>query len=239
MEPPASMNGTNPHITASSRSSPAPALNRGRFSSRGLRRASFISPVTGERSKRIFTLREASHRSNGPAAHEGTPLLDGRRGRDEQSGRGFSLRNAVSAASYDFYGNACRKHLQSAWEFGRSKTGFGILKCSLAYLLGSLATFVPAISRLIGERQDSKHMVATVTVCCVWHPNGLKWSLMRMVRFGSIRQEALGACTRSVLNFHLHICGLDWFLTVLCSLRRCEIDRLDSVSGKYHLPLNS
>lgn len=48
-----------------------------------------------------------------------------------------------------------------------SDTGKGIFKCALAYLLGSLATFVPPLSELFG-RQNSKHMVATITV--YFHP---------------------------------------------------------------------
>ncbi|EXJ80133.1 hypothetical protein A1O1_08275 [Capronia coronata CBS 617.96] len=48
-----------------------------------------------------------------------------------------------------------------------SDTGKGIFKCAVAYLLGSLATFVPPLSQLFG-RQNSKHMVATITV--YFHP---------------------------------------------------------------------
>ena len=48
-----------------------------------------------------------------------------------------------------------------------SETGLGVLKCSLAYMLGSLATFVQPISSLLGQ-QDGKHMVATITV--YFHP---------------------------------------------------------------------
>jgi hypothetical protein len=48
-----------------------------------------------------------------------------------------------------------------------SETGLGVLKCSFAYVLGSLATFVPPISGLLGQ-QDGKHMVATITV--YFHP---------------------------------------------------------------------
>lgn len=51
--------------------------------------------------------------------------------------------------------------------FGNSKVGRGTLKCSLAYLLGSLATFVPLISNWLGK-QDGKHIAATVTV--YFHP---------------------------------------------------------------------
>ena len=135
---------------------------RGRFANKRLRRASFISPLTGERSKRVFTLREASHRQHGNsniAAGERTPLL--------------GQLDGVATDGYEhprwsaLMGSA-RQHSNAAYEFATSKTGLGILKCSLAYLLGSLATLVPAISGLIGHRQGSKHMVATVTVW--FHP---------------------------------------------------------------------
>jgi uncharacterized membrane protein YgaE (UPF0421/DUF939 family) len=52
-------------------------------------------------------------------------------------------------------------------QFMLSDTGKGVFKCALAYLLGSLATFVPQLSDLFG-RQNSKHMVATITV--YFHP---------------------------------------------------------------------
>lgn len=42
-----------------------------------------------------------------------------------------------------------------------------MFKCALAYLLGSMATFVPVFSSFFG-RQDSKHMVATITI--YFHP---------------------------------------------------------------------
>ncbi|KAJ6141679.1 hypothetical protein N7470_010069 [Penicillium chermesinum] len=51
-----------------------------------------------------------------------------------------------------------------------------ILKCGLAYVLGSLATFVPALSALLGH-QDGKHMVATVTV--YFHPARTQGSMYR------------------------------------------------------------
>lgn len=57
---------------------------------------------------------------------------------------------------------------ESFLTFANSQTGRGIFKCALAYFLGSLVTFVPALAGLIGSQQDSKHMVATVTVW--FHP---------------------------------------------------------------------
>jgi len=53
------------------------------------------------------------------------------------------------------------------WSFVTSRTGQGVIKCSLAYLLGSLATFVGPIAGFLGS-QDGKHLTATVTV--YFHP---------------------------------------------------------------------
>jgi hypothetical protein len=61
--------------------------------------------------------------------------------------------------------------MHDVWEqttqFARSEPGIGVLKYSLAYFIGSLATFIPAVSAMLGH-QDGKHMVATVTV--YFHP---------------------------------------------------------------------
>jgi len=135
---------------------------RGRFFDRRLRRASFISPITGERSKRNFTLRDASHRLNVDAntPGESTPLLGAHDDDDSSLEYTHSRWHRVQ--------EVCYRQAQDAWSFATSKTGLGIMKCSLAYLLASLATFVPAFSGLIGHSQDSKHMVATVTVW--FHP---------------------------------------------------------------------
>ena len=60
--------------------------------------------------------------------------------------------------------------------FWTSELGIGVLKCSLAYVLGSLATFVPAMASFLGH-QDGKHMVATVTV--YFHPARSRGSMYR------------------------------------------------------------
>ncbi|KAI6796640.1 hypothetical protein KC332_g16245 [Hortaea werneckii] len=137
---------------------------RGRFFDRRLRRASFISPITGERMKRNFTLREASNRLNDhvDTPTESSPLLGG--GHDD----GGEHVSTAGQSRLHQWRETCAEYAHDAWEFAISKEGLGILKCSLAYLVGSLATLVPAISTLIGPRQDSKHMVATVTVW--FHP---------------------------------------------------------------------
>jgi hypothetical protein len=53
------------------------------------------------------------------------------------------------------------------WKWLKTPTAKGILKCSLAYLLGSAATFLPPLANFLG-RQDGKHVVATITV--YFHP---------------------------------------------------------------------
>ncbi|KAJ5633300.1 hypothetical protein N7490_009639 [Penicillium lividum] len=52
-------------------------------------------------------------------------------------------------------------------EFIISEQGVGIFKCSLAYLLASLAVFIPMVGNLLGH-QNGKHLVATITV--YFHP---------------------------------------------------------------------
>lgn len=63
------------------------------------------------------------------------------------------------------------------YRFASSEMGIGVLKCTLAYFLGSLATFVPAIVALLGHGQDSTHLVATVTV--YFHPARSKGSMYK------------------------------------------------------------
>jgi hypothetical protein len=61
-------------------------------------------------------------------------------------------------------------------QFISSELGIGVLKCSLAYLLGSLPTFVPLLAAFLGH-QDSKHMVATITV--YFHPARSQGSMIK------------------------------------------------------------
>ncbi|OGM42656.1 hypothetical protein ABOM_008427 [Aspergillus bombycis] len=72
------------------------------------------------------------------------------------------------------------EHLTDRWrqtrQFLASEEGIGVLKCSLAYLLGSLATFIPAVAALLGP-QEGKHIVATITV--YFHPARSKGSMYK------------------------------------------------------------
>ncbi|KAL9080982.1 MAG: hypothetical protein Q9157_000392 [Trypethelium eluteriae] len=127
-----------------------------RFLRADLRPATLILPRTGERVKRKFTLRTPGLlNGTDEDGDERDPLL-GRRNSIFDDG-GFVER---------MYTRVKEKADQS-YEFMTSKTGIGIFKCSIAYLLGSMATFVPVIAAFLGKN-DGKHMVATVTV--YFHP---------------------------------------------------------------------
>ncbi|KAF2083558.1 hypothetical protein K490DRAFT_76468 [Saccharata proteae CBS 121410] len=118
-----------------------------------LRNATFILPRTGERVRRAFTLRGPSNDAEEEDPDDSTPLLGSPSG--THRGRLASIWDGTKDKG------------RSAYAFATSKTGQGMLKCSLAYLLGSMATFVPPIAAFLGKN-DGKHMVATITV--YFHP---------------------------------------------------------------------
>ncbi|KAL4927421.1 transcriptional regulator of RNA polII, SAGA, subunit-domain-containing protein [Aspergillus undulatus] len=128
-----------------------------------LRQATFILPKTGQRLKGLVQLRNSLADSNGHA--------------DDEERRGL-LSGEVSHT--EGFGSQIKEKAKAQWlslrEFVSSELGIGVLKCSLAYLLGSLATFVPVLAALLGH-QDSKHMVATITV--YFHPARSQGSMFK------------------------------------------------------------
>ncbi|KAJ9612633.1 hypothetical protein H2200_004230 [Cladophialophora chaetospira] len=120
-----------------------------------LRQSSYIDPATGARLSKAFTLHDFEHLDDSDRnADEASPLLGHGGGPSSSANRGWLASKSL-------------EHAKRLREFILSDTGKGIFKCALAYLLGSLATFVPQLSDLFG-RQSSKHMVATITV--YFHP---------------------------------------------------------------------
>ncbi|PSN64701.1 hypothetical protein BS50DRAFT_576104 [Corynespora cassiicola Philippines] len=143
-----------------SESSQTPAARR--FLRPSLRSATMIVPRTGERVKKSFTLRGPTDQ-NGDTGDtddlgEREPLL----GRVQSNSH---LRHDMG--KIERFANDCKLRAKGLYGFATSPTGISILKCSIAYILGSLATFVPPISNLLGKN-DGKHMVATITV--YFHP---------------------------------------------------------------------
>ncbi|KAF2173608.1 hypothetical protein M409DRAFT_61946 [Zasmidium cellare ATCC 36951] len=172
---------------------------------RKMRRATFILPKTGERSRRQFTLRDASQRLTARATSysgEREPLLSSDGSYDERQRHKSSI---------TLFWEGCQDRVLQAWAFTTSPTGLAILKCSIAYLLGSMATLVPAISKLFGDRQDSKHMVATITV--YFHPSRTLGSMheatiIAVIAFLYAAFISLGSMGLSILFAHWHLLAL-------------------------------
>lgn len=106
------------------------------------------------------------------ATNERSPLIS-RRSSDRQIVKPSNGRSTVRRILARWHTS-----LLQGWEFAKSNTGRGVLKCSIAYFLGSLATFVPAIASLLGK-QDGKHMVATITV--YFHPARSQGSMFEAI----------------------------------------------------------
>lgn len=122
-----------------------------------LRQATYIEPQSGARLKKQFTLHGLDGQSsseNGTAENESSPLL--------ASSSAFRPQTRLSRLW-----TKCKDTAHNGQKFAVSDTGKGVLKCALAYLLGSMATFIPGLSSLFGK-QNSKHLVATITV--YFHP---------------------------------------------------------------------
>jgi hypothetical protein len=113
-----------------------------------------IQARTGERVKKTFTLRRPPTQS-----HESAEFL---------LAPGYSDPNRHrELGKMEAFTERCKGVVNGFYKLVTSPTGINILKCSLAYILGSLATFVPFIAAILG-RNDGKHIVATITV--YFHP---------------------------------------------------------------------
>ncbi|CBY02277.1 hypothetical protein LEMA_P010640.1 [Plenodomus lingam JN3] len=150
-------------LTMSSESVQTPAQRR--FLRPNLRSASMIQPTTGERVRKSFTLRRPAHRST-PSSE--FLLAPGH----------FDPERHREMSRMEQWKEYCKYKYCQAYSYAASPVGVGILKCSLAYILGSLATFVPFIAALLG-RNDGKHIVATITV--YFHPARSAGSMIEAV----------------------------------------------------------
>ncbi|CAD6444534.1 6400fd72-2887-4d17-b4c0-db2a38c545ae [Sclerotinia trifoliorum] len=169
----------NSSPSATEGSSTSPVIRDGqrdrRFGKHGakrgkLRNGTFVLPSTGERVRRQITLRSPSG-FDGPARQYTY---------DEGLGLGLNLRREDT----NIFQKSWTYCAESSTEFSKwiqSPVGKGILKCSLAYTLGSLATFSPYLANFLGH-QDGKHMVATITV--YFHPARSSGSMIEAAILG-------------------------------------------------------
>ncbi|KAL3424390.1 hypothetical protein PVAG01_03671 [Phlyctema vagabunda] len=132
------------------------AHRKGSRTKRKLKNGTFIIAGTGERVRRQITLRNPS-------------FYDGSSRTNSGDGDHFQYRRQNSqAGTFRTTVDNTKQALKAFWQFAKSPTGRAIFKCSLAYLLGSMATFLPFLSTWLGTQNDGKHMVATITV--YFHP---------------------------------------------------------------------
>ncbi|KAI9172398.1 hypothetical protein HJFPF1_01900 [Paramyrothecium foliicola] len=131
-----------------------------------MRNGTFVIPRTGERSRRQFTLRT----STDAPSRDGEPTT--------------SLIYAETAGErYHIIATSFKKKVAAAWAWLHTDEGHSVLKCTLAYLLGSTATFWPPLSNFLGHR-DGKHIAATLTV--YFHPARTVGSMLEAVSIAII-----------------------------------------------------
>ncbi|PTB64238.1 hypothetical protein BBK36DRAFT_1124133 [Trichoderma citrinoviride] len=127
-----------------------------------MRNGTFVIPATGERSRRQFTLRAPRSRSHGNGPERRPPAASG-----------IAVGQRIRAAS-----KLARTKALAAWAWLQTDEGRQVLKCTLAYLLGTTATFWPPLSNFLGRR-DGKHIAATLTV--YFHPARTAGSMLEAV----------------------------------------------------------
>ncbi|KAK8183256.1 Fusaric acid resistance protein-like-domain-containing protein [Phyllosticta capitalensis] len=171
-------------------------LNSRRWQRPTLRQATFILPSTGERVRRAFTLRSP-------------PIVDD----DDERAPLLGNDASASATSPRKQNRAVQrvKHVShKAYELFTSKVAVDLLKCSIAYLLGSMATFVPPVSAFLGNN-DGKHMVATVTV--YFHParstgSMIEATYLAIIAFVYATVLSFASMAVSIAFRHLHLLQL-------------------------------
>lgn len=125
-----------------------------------MRNGTFIIPSTGERSRKQFTLRTSA------TAGARASIIN-------RYAEAETICEQCAAAVDD-----SKSRVLALWAWLCSDQGHQVLKCTFAYLLGSLATFSPFLSAYLGNR-DGKHIVATLTV--FFHPARTTGSMMEAI----------------------------------------------------------
>lgn len=129
-----------------------------------LRQATFILPRTGQRLKGLLNLRNRNTGRENDDIEAREPLLSEIPGALRDNGL-----VSQSPTKMQFF-------WMKVFQIATSDQTKGVLKCSLAYLLASMATFVPMISAFLGH-QDGKHTVATIAV--YFHPARSQGSMFK------------------------------------------------------------
>ncbi|KAF4455677.1 hypothetical protein F53441_2077 [Fusarium austroafricanum] len=119
-----------------------------------LKNGTFVIPRTGERSRSEFSLRTSTNAA---------PASDTDNKPKYQS---FETAESIGDRVHIITHNVKTAFIL-IWLWLHTEEGHGVLKCTLAYVLGSLGTYYPPLTAFLGHR-DGKHVSATITV--YFHP---------------------------------------------------------------------
>ncbi|KOS23381.1 Uncharacterized protein ESCO_006596 [Escovopsis weberi] len=145
------------------------------------RNGTFIIPRTGERSRRQFTLQTS--RSRGAARRPSAASIE------------------YTSESLHALGRKAKRSILTLCRWLNSDDAHQVLKCTLAFLLGTSATLWSPLSNFLGHR-DGKHIVTTLTV--FFHPARTAGSMI----------EAIGIALVAVVYAEL-VCLLSMVIAVI------------------------
>ncbi|KAK6528080.1 hypothetical protein TWF281_009337 [Arthrobotrys megalospora] len=157
---------------------------------RNIRHGTVILPSSGQRVSRHVTFarpRSLSVDGNGSSTdsphdddehHEDDGLLPNGNGNENGRANGYANGHAkIPAWRRKLTLPPFLKRFIDDWKLRE------VLKCSLAYLLGSMGTYIPLFAALFGKN-DGKHMVATAAV--YFHPARTRGSMAEATMFATI-----------------------------------------------------
>lgn len=169
-----------------------------------MRNGTFIIPSTGERSRRQFTLRTSSSSST---------LSNASTGPDEPNGDDDADQIASPETTREWLQLHARRfgaRFVAVGSWLNSDQGHAVIKCTLAYLLGSMGTFWAPLSKFLGQR-DGKHIVATLTV--YFHPARTVGSMLEAIVMALL--AVLYAEIINLLSMGIVVFGRTYFNIVL------------------------
>ncbi|KFY11213.1 hypothetical protein V492_04579 [Pseudogymnoascus sp. VKM F-4246] len=158
----------SPQVPPAGPSTPLIRKSR-KISRRNLRNATFIIPSTRERVRRHFTLRNSAN-FDGPLDTDQTASL-------------LPFHRHITAGNFTRAFECTKASAKDLWTWLQTRQGRGVVKCSIAYVMACMATFVPLLYNFLG-RGDGKHLVATIVV--YFHPARSAGSMIEAVALGTI-----------------------------------------------------
>lgn len=89
-----------------------------------------------------------------------------------------------------------------------------VLKCSFAYLLGSLFTFVPVLNRMLGTARLSSHVIATVTV--FFNPSKTVGGMVEAAGYGLLYTVCALLLSLLSMVIAIYLRSEDYYVTSCC-----------------------